>query len=105
VDQLIADMLGAGKPLAALCIAPALLARVLGGRNMPVEVTVGNDPGVAAAITSMGGRHIDCPVDRAVTDTKYRVVTSPAYMLATGMHDVYKSAGALVEAVSALCAG
>jgi enhancing lycopene biosynthesis protein 2 len=72
---------------------------------MPVEVTIGNDRGVAEAIVAMGGRHADCPVDRAVTDTQYRVVTSPAYMLASGIHDVYKSTGALVDAITHLCEG
>lgn len=105
VERLILDMLQAGKPLGALCIAPVVLARVLGGRGMAVQVTVGNDPGVAGAIVAMGARHVECPVDQAVTDTQYRVVTSPAYMLATGLSDVYASAGALVDAVVKLCAG
>ena len=105
VEQLIMDMMQAEKPLGALCIAPVVLARVLGERDMPVEVTIGNDRGVAEAIVAMGARHADCPVDRAVTDTQYRVVTSPAYMLATGIHDVYKSTGALVDAIMHLCEG
>lgn len=103
VEQLIMDMVQAEKPLGALCIAPVLLARVLGARGMPVELTIGNDPGVAGAIAAMGARHVDCPVDRAVTDTQYRVVTSPAYMLAFGIHEVYKSTGALVDAIMKLC--
>ncbi len=105
VEQLITDMVQAEKPLGALCIAPVVLARVLGERDMPVEVTIGNDSGVAGAIVAMGARHTDCPVDRAITDMHYRVVTSPAYMLASGMHDVYKSTGALVDAVMHLCKG
>jgi enhancing lycopene biosynthesis protein 2 len=102
VEQLILDMRQAGKPLGALCIAPVVLARVLGSRDMPVEVTIGNDSGVAGAIGAMGARHVECPVDQAVTDEQYRVVTSPAYMLASGIHEVYKSTGALVDAVMKL---
>ncbi len=105
VEQLILDMRQAGKPLGALCIAPVVLARVLGARAMPVEVTIGNDSSVAGAIASMGARHVDCPVDQAVTDEQYRVVTSPAYMLASGIHEVYKSTGALVDAVMKLYEG
>jgi enhancing lycopene biosynthesis protein 2 len=71
---------------------------------MAVAVTVGTDPGVAGAIAAMGARHVECPVDQAVTDMQYRVATSPAYMLASGIHEVYKSAGALVDAVVKLCA-
>jgi enhancing lycopene biosynthesis protein 2 len=105
VEQLVLDMRQAGKPLGALCIAPVVLARVLGSRDMPVEVTIGNDSGVAGAIGAMGARHVECPVDQAVTDEQYRVVTSPAYMLASGIHEVYKSTGALVDAVMKLYKG
>jgi enhancing lycopene biosynthesis protein 2 len=96
-------MLKAGKPLGALCIAPVVLARVFGGRDKPVKVTIGNDRDVADAIVAMGARHVDCPVDQAVVDMQYRVVTSPAYMLASGIHEVYKSTGALVDAIMGLC--
>lgn len=102
VERLVLGMVQARKPMGALCIAPVLLARVLGAHGMPVEVTVGTDRGVAEAIAAMGARHVDCPVDRAVVDTTYRVATSPAYMLAAGIHEVYRSAGALVDAVAKL---
>ncbi len=105
VEQLILDMLQGGKPLGALCIAPVLLARVLGARTMPVEVTIGNDSGVVDAIVAMGARHVECSVDQAVTDMQYRIVTSPAYMLASGLHEVYKSTGALVDALLKLYEG
>jgi len=105
VERLILDMLQAGKPIGALCIAPVVLARVLGSHAMPVEVTVGNDSATADAIVAMGARHVECAVDRAVTDTRYRVATSPAYMLASGMHEVYTSSGALVDAIMKLCEG
>jgi len=103
VERLILAMVAAGKPLGALCIAPVVLARVLGAHAMPVEVTIGNDSGVAGAIAAMGARHVDCPVDRAVVDSTYRVATSPAYMLAAGIHDVDRSACALVDALVKLC--
>jgi len=105
VEELILNMLKAGKPLGALCIAPVVLARVFGGRDKPVKVTIGNDRDVAGAIVAMGARHVDCPVDQAVVDMQYRVVTSPAYMLASGIHEVYKSTGALVDAIMGLCEG
>jgi enhancing lycopene biosynthesis protein 2 len=103
VESLILEMVRARKPLGALCIAPVLLARVLGAGGMPVEVTIGNDRGVAGAIAAMGARHVDCAVDRAVVDERCRVVTSPAYMLAAGIGDVYKSAGALVDGIGKMC--
>ncbi len=88
----------AGKPIAAMCIAPVIPARIFPG----VRVTVGNDPDVAGKIEAMGAEHVDCPVDDAVTDTRMRVVTTPAYMLAGGPAEVYAGAVRMVEELEGL---
>ena len=64
-----------------------------------VTVTIGNDPGTAQAIESMGVIHKDCPVHEAVVDEAHKVVTSPAYMLAQSIKDVNASAEALVNGI------
>lgn len=102
VERLINEMVDAKKPVGALCIAPVLIARVLGKRGLKVKVTVGNDPGVAKAINAMGAVHVNCPVNEAVVDETYRVVTSPAYMLANNIKEVADSADALVKGLMKL---
>jgi len=86
VERLIRAVHAASKPIGAICIAPALIAKVLGDDG--VEVTIGNDAGTAAALESMGAHHCDCPVDAFVVDRKQKVVTTPAYMLGPGPKDV-----------------
>ena len=81
VARLIKGTVAAGKPLAAVCIAPALLAKVLGPINSPA-LTIGTDAGTAEALTKMGAKHIDCPVREAIVDREHKIVSSPAYMLA-----------------------
>lgn len=81
VARLIRETVAAKKPLAAVCIAPALLAKVLGPINSPA-LTIGTDEGTAAAMTKMGARHIQCPVRETVVDRENKIVSSPAYMLA-----------------------
>jgi len=81
VARLVKETVAAQKPLAAVCIAPALLAKVLGPINSPA-LTIGSDAGTAGAVNKMGARHIDCPVKEAVVDRDNKIVTSPAYMLA-----------------------
>ncbi|MGD2063771.1 MAG: isoprenoid biosynthesis glyoxalase ElbB [Nitrospirota bacterium] len=76
----------AGKPIGAICIAPALIAKVLGEEG--VTVTIGTDQGVAQAIEAMGAVHEACPVDQMVADRERKVVTTPAYMLGPGPKDV-----------------
>ena len=97
VRQIIADMLDAGKPVGAICIAPATLTRAMAGRSP--EVTIGNDPGTAAAIETMGGKHVPCTVDMIHVDETNRIVTTPAYMLGPGIADVAKGIEKLVTKV------
>jgi enhancing lycopene biosynthesis protein 2 len=85
VAALVQAMHGAGKPIGAICIAPALIAKVLG---QEVRVTVGSDAGTARAIEAMGATHEACPVENFVVDRDRKVVTTPAYMLGPGPKDV-----------------
>jgi enhancing lycopene biosynthesis protein 2 len=81
VARLVKETVAAKKPLAAVCIAPALLAKVLGPINSPA-LTIGTDADTAAAVSAMGAKHVDCPVKEAVVDKENKIVSSPAYMLA-----------------------
>jgi enhancing lycopene biosynthesis protein 2 len=81
VARLLKEMAAAKKPIGAICIAPALIAAVLGKEYAP-EVTIGNDAGTAAAINATGSKHQNCPVRELVIDSKNRIVSTPAYMLA-----------------------
>ncbi len=64
VRRAIEGMAALGKPIGALCIAPALLARVLDG----VDLTIGDDADTAAALERMGARHHDAGRGQAVVD-------------------------------------
>lgn len=87
------------KPIAAMCIAPVLIARCLGNG---VRLTIGTDKATASAINSMGGIHVECLVDDAVVDTDKRVVSTPAYMLAKGPAEVYAGATRMIEELEKL---
>lgn len=103
VARLIKEVVAAKKPLAAICIAPALVARVLGEDQLSHQVTIGHDEGTAAAITQMGANHVHCPVDECVIDTKNKIITSPAYMLAGRISEaatgIEKTVQALMEMI------
>ncbi len=86
VARLVREVHAASKPIGAICIAPALIAKILGDEG--VELTIGNDAETAAALERMGAHHCDCPVDAFVVDRKQKVVTTPAYMLGPGVKDV-----------------
>lgn len=87
------------KPIGLMCISPVLVPRLLGSG---IAVTVGHDPGVAGAISAMGGLHRSCGVEDIVVDFENRVVTTPAYMLATRISEAATGIFKLVDRVDEL---
>ena len=95
VARLIREVHGQGKPVAAVCIAPAILARVLGDESP--ALTIGNDAETAAALEKMGARHLSCPVEDRVVDEERKLITTPAYMLAQGIAEAAAGIDRTVE--------
>lgn len=80
VARLVREVHAQGKPVAAVCIAPALVARLLGEESP--ELTIGTDADTASALESMGAKHVACPVREIVVDERRKLISTPAYMLA-----------------------
>lgn len=78
VKRVILEFFEASKPIGACCIAPVLLAKVLGKKK--VTLTIGDDAATAAEIQKTGAQHEECPVDDYISDRETKVVTTPAYM-------------------------
>jgi enhancing lycopene biosynthesis protein 2 len=87
VARLLQEMYRKKKPIGALCIAPTVLARLFGAEIAP-ELTIGTDPGTAAALEKMGAKHRNAQVDEIVVDSRNKLVTTPCYMLAQSIKDV-----------------
>ncbi len=102
VARLVKETVAAKKPLAAICIAPALLAKVLGPINSPA-LTIGTDEATAEALNKMGAKHVECPVTEAVVDKENKIVSSPAYMLAGSISEaatgIEKTVQELIEMI------
>lgn len=97
VKDLINGMIRAGKPVGAICIAPATLVCAIKGKKP--EVTIGNDVGTASAIEGMGGIHVQSTVDQVHIDISNKIVTTPAYMLGPSIKDVAQGIEKLVSTV------
>jgi len=98
VSRLLKEMAAAHKPIGVICIAPAMLAAAL-GRELAPTVTIGSDAGTAAEINKTGAIHQECPVTGFVVDTKNRIVSTPAYMLANRISEAYEGIGKCVREV------
>ena len=90
----------AEKPAGYMCIAPALLPLVYGEG---VQGTIGYDNDTAKLIAAKGLNHIVCEVDGVVIDQTRKVVSTPAYMLATSISEASKGITKLVRNLLVLC--
>ncbi len=96
VKRCIDEFYQQSKPIAAICIAPVLIAKVLGKKG--ITVTTGNDLDTANEIIKTGAYHVDCPVDDYVTDRENKIITTPAYMYGDAKpYQVFKGISALVK--------
>lgn len=78
-EFILTSMFDAKKPIAAICIAPALVALALKGRAK-LELTVGEAGEAAQEIEKLGHRHFVTRPNQAHVDRAHKVVTTPAYM-------------------------
>jgi enhancing lycopene biosynthesis protein 2 len=95
VQRLLKEFHAAGKPIGAVCIAPAVLVKALGN----ITVTIGSDPTTAEALVAMGGTHVDRPVTECHVDGDNRIVTAPAYMCDAPIDQVALGIEAAVQAI------
>ncbi len=95
VERAVRTMHSAGKPIGALCIAPVILARLLGN----VELTIGQDETTAENIARMGGRHTATLQGEITVDTDNKLVTTPCYMLDSRVDQIGEGADKLVKAM------
>lgn len=95
VKRAIHGMVKRQKPIGALCISPAILARLLTG----ITITIGNNANVAAKITAMGAIHQETSPTEIIIDEENRIVTTPCYMYNSRVDQIAEGAEKLVKAV------
>ncbi|MCF6240716.1 MAG: isoprenoid biosynthesis glyoxalase ElbB [Bacteroidales bacterium] len=95
VEKSVLDTVKAGKPIGALCISPAIMAKILEG----AEVTIGNDQGTADAIEKMGSVHKTTTHGEVVVDEGFKLVTTPCYMLDATILDIAEGAINVVKTI------
>jgi enhancing lycopene biosynthesis protein 2 len=99
VARLVRDVVAKGKPLAAICIAPVLVAKAFEAESWKPRVTIGTDEGTAQKIRAMKAEHVACPVSAFVVDEERKIVTTPAYMLAGSIREAAEGIEKTVRAL------
>lgn len=103
VEALVKAARQRNMPMGFLCIAPALAAAIFKG-DPSAELTIGRDAGTAAALETLGAKHIETSPEHAHVDTAIKVVSTAAYMcdaplsaIADGIHQLVEETLALVD--------
>lgn len=95
VQDAILETYRAHKPVVAMCIAPMVLAKVLG--RYEVELTLGPDNNQASGIAKgFGCRICACGPTDVCVDSEHKVITTPAYMAATRISEIFAGAENMV---------
>jgi len=95
VARAVKETAAQNKPIGALCIAPAIVAKILGN----VTVTIGQDSGTETAVIKMGARHEKTTHGEITIDREHKLVTTPCYMLDARVDQIGEGAENLVKAL------
>ena len=99
VYRLISELKLLNKPIGAICIAPAMMAKILGELDESANMTIGSDETTSKDIEAMGSVHVECQVSEMVVDEEKNLVTTPAYMEAKTIKDAADGIEKLVKQV------
>lgn len=98
--RVLDEFLSQGKPVGAICIAPAVLVAAVGKKRSP-KVTIGEDAGTAELIRKLGGQHFNRDSADIMFDEGNKIVTCSAYMrndsLASIAEGIEKLVGKVLE--------
>ena len=95
VEKAILDTFQLHKPILAMCIAPMVLAKVLGPKG--VTLTLGQPCPPADVAKQLGAKVQNCTSTEVCKDDKNLVYTTPAYMVATRISEIFEGADNLVR--------
>lgn len=95
VEKVVRAMVERKKPVGALCIAPAVMAKILGD----VEVTVGQSQELSGVLQQLGAIPRESSHGEIVKDSRYKIVSTACYMLDAQITQIADDADKLVKAV------
>ena len=99
VEEAILATYRSKKPVLAMCIAPMVLAKVLGPYG--VSLTLGGENTAARVAEELGAHCQVCGPTEVCRDAEHRVYTTPAYMVATRISEIFDGAENMIAALEA----
>ncbi len=98
-QRLLSEMFQARKPVGAMCIAPAVIARHFKGTDTSPKLTIGTCEETQAGLVALGATHEKKSCSEISVDESLKLVTTPAYMLAGSISEAAVGIEKLVSQV------
>ena len=103
LEKIVLDFYGKKKPIGAVCIAPAILALALKGKE--IEITLGDESEASGEIQKLGHKHFPKKAHEWHLSKKDRIATSPAYMHdGAPLHEIFMGVRGMVSELAKLLA-
>ncbi len=99
VERALNDTYDSHKPVMAMCIAPIVVAKVLGRHG--VTLTLGQPCAASQVAEQLGAKHHCCQPTEYCADRQHRVYTTPAYMVSSRISEIFAGAEHMVAALEA----
>lgn len=110
VKLLLVNCLNIGKPIAALCVSPVVLAKAFEDSNLQTELTIGSTQegspydikSFEDGMASTGVLPIEKTIREIHVDTVNKIVTAPCYMMDAKISEINANIQQAVKALIAL---
>lgn len=97
VEQAILSTYKLFKPILAMCIAPMVLAKVLGKEG--IKLTLGMENSASKIAAQLGAKVQYCDVVEVCVDNEHHIYTTPAYMVGTRISEIFAGTESLITAL------
>ena len=107
IKLLLVNLYNIGKPIAALCVSPVVLAKALQDSDVQYEMTIGSNEaespydinGFSGGLEATGATAVMKKVEEIHIDRKNRIVTAPCYMMEANILEIRNNIKMAVEAM------
>ena len=110
IKLLLVNMINIGKPIAALCVSPILIAKALEGSNIHPQLTLGTHTekspydiiSFTDGIKSTGSKSVYKTVHEILIDRENKIITAPCYMMEATILEIRENIQTAIQALKTL---
>lgn len=107
VKLLIVNMINIGKPIAALCVSPVVVAKAMQDSSVKPLMTIGSDKepspydikGFSSGLEAVGSRTEMKTIHEIEIDKENKIISAPCYMMDASISEVRKNIRSAIEAL------